>query len=87
MDTEEVMEGGPRLETGDRRGLDQEEPSWSHSEADGERSHGGGMASDSRGPTNGGAGGGGARGGDGEPTSQEDVEDPGGQVGAEVSVY
>ncbi len=35
------------------------------------------MAADSRGPTNGGgAGGGGARGGDGEPMSQGNGEDP-----------
>ncbi len=50
-----------------------------HGGADGGRSHGGVMAADSMGPTNGGgAGGGGARGGDGEPTSQGDAEDPGG---------
>ncbi len=42
-----------------------------HGGADKGRSHGGGRADVSRGPTNGGgAGGGGARGGDGEPMSQ-----------------
>ncbi len=42
-----------------------------HGEADGGRSHGGGVTTDSMGPTNsGGAGGGGARGGDREPKSQ-----------------
>ncbi len=41
------------------------------------RSHEGGRADNSRGPTNaGGAGGGGARGGDGELMSQGDEEDP-----------
>ncbi|KAL1268153.1 hypothetical protein QQF64_033516 [Cirrhinus molitorella] len=50
--------------------------------ADGERSHEGGMATDSRGPTDGsGAGGGGARGGDGEPMGQADGEDPEGHCG------
>ncbi len=86
--------GGRQTETreatkegGDRRGPEQEEHSrtqatammTAHGGTDGGRSHGGGMAADSRGPTNGGrAGGGGARGGDGEPTSQGDAEDPGG---------
>jgi len=39
-----------------------------HGGADGERSHGGGRADNSRGPTDGG--------GDGEPMSQGDTEDP-----------
>ncbi len=57
-----------------------------HGGADGERSHGGGRADDSRGPTNGGgAGGGGARGGDEEPMSQGDGKDPEGQGGADGS--
>ncbi len=48
-----------------------------HGGADGGRSHGGGRAADSRGLTDDGrAGGGGARGGDGEPMSQGDGEDP-----------
>ncbi len=48
-----------------------------HGGADGERSHGGGRADNSRGPTDGGgAGGGGARSGDGEPMSQGYTEDP-----------
>ncbi len=52
--------------------------------ADGGRSHGGGRADDSRGPTNGGgAGGGGARGGEGEPMKQGDEEDPEVQGGAD----
>ncbi len=43
------------------------------------------MVADSRGMTNGGgAGGGGARGRDGEPMSQGDAEDPGGQGGAKI---
>ncbi len=54
-----------------------------HGGADGGRSHGGGMAADSRGPTNGGgAGGGGARGSDREPKSQDEAEDLEGQGGA-----
>ncbi|KAL1279670.1 hypothetical protein QQF64_014270 [Cirrhinus molitorella] len=65
----------------DRRDLMQEEPGEtqataemaSHMGADGGRSHGGGRADDSRGPTDGGgAGGGGARGGDGEPKIWDD---------------
>ncbi len=63
----------------DRRDLEQEEPSRTqataitatHGGADGGRSHGGGRADDSRGPTD---GGGGARGR--EPMSQGDEEDP-----------
>ncbi len=83
---------GVTNEGGARRDPEQEEHSrtqatammMAHSEADGERSHEGGMAADSRGPTNGGrAGGGGARGRDGEPTSQADAKDPGGQGGAD----
>ncbi len=83
---------GAMKEGRDRRDPEQEEPSRTqatvitaaHGGADGGRSHGGGMAADSRGPTNGsGAGGGGAQGG--EPTSQGDAEDPGGQGGAECS--
>ncbi len=55
-----------------------------HSHDDGHDDEG--MAADSRGPTNGGgAGDGGARGGEKEPTSQEDVEDPGVWGGAESS--
>ncbi len=51
-----------------------------HGGADGGRSHGGGMAVDSRGPTNGGgAGDGGGRGV--EPMSQGDAEDPAGDKG------
>ncbi len=57
-----------------------------HGVADGGRSHGGGMADDSRGPTDcSGAGGGGARGRDGEPMSQGDGEDPEGQGRADGS--
>ncbi len=52
-----------------------------HGGADGGRSHGGGRADDSRGPTYGGrAGGRGAQGGDGEPISQGDGEYPEGEV-------
>ncbi len=52
-----------------------------HGGADGWRSHGGGVAADSMGPTNSGraGGGGGARGGDGKPKSQGEAEDPEGQ--------
>ncbi len=57
-----------------------------HSGADRGRSHGGGRADDSRELTDsGGAGGGGARGGDGEPVSQGDIEDLEGQGGADGS--
>ncbi len=50
------------------------------------RSHGGGRADGSRGLTDvGRAGGGLARGGDGEPMSQGDAEDPEGQGGADGS--
>ncbi|KAL0152796.1 hypothetical protein M9458_052519 [Cirrhinus mrigala] len=57
-----------------------------HGRADRGRSHGGGRADDSRGPTNsGGASGGEARGGDGEPMIQGDTEDPEGQGGAQGS--
>ncbi len=59
-----------------------------HGGADGERSHGGGRAADSRGPTDGdraGGGGGGDGDGDGEPTSQGDAEDPESQGGADDS--
>ncbi|KTG32598.1 hypothetical protein cypCar_00023770 [Cyprinus carpio] len=83
-----------RSQGGDRRDLEQEEPGRTQAtaipaqgEADSGRSHGGGMAADSRGPTNGSeAGGGGARGGDREPKSQGDGEDPellGGTDGAD----
>ncbi len=70
---------------GARRGLEQAELGGTqatavkatHGGADRGRSHGGGRADDSRGPTDGsGAGGGGARGGDREPMSQGDKEDP-----------
>ncbi len=55
-----------------------------HCGADGERSYGEGRAADSRGPTDSGvAGGGGVRGGDGEPMSEGDTEDPEGQGRAE----
>ncbi len=55
-----------------------------HGGADGGRSHGGGVAADSRGLTNGGgAGGGGARGRDGQPKSKGDGEDPGDQSRAD----
>ncbi len=68
-------------EGGDWREPEQEEPGktqatamMAHGGADGGRIHGGVMAADSRGPTNGGgAGGGGARGRDGEPMSQGDA--------------
>ncbi len=80
-ETREAMkEGGAREEP------EQEEPgrtqataiTAAHGGVDGGRSHGEGMAADSRGPTNGsGAGGGGARGGDGEMKSKGDREDPG----------
>ncbi len=72
----------------DRRELEQEEPGGTqamaitaaHGGADGGRSHGEGMAANSRGATNGsGAGGGGARGGDGEMKSKGGGEDPGDQ--------
>ncbi len=72
-------QGGP---DGDRRGLEQAMPGGTqdtaimstHGGADGGRSHGGGKAFDSRGPTNGsGVGGGGARGR--EPMSQGDGKD------------
>ncbi len=54
-----------------------------HGGADGGRSHDGGVTADSMGPTNGGgAGGGGARGGDREPKSRGEAEDPEGQGGA-----
>ncbi len=76
-------------EGGDRRDPEKEKHSrtqatammTAHCGADGGRSHGGGMAADSRGPTNvDGAGSGGARGGDREPTSQGDAKDPGAKV-------
>ncbi len=51
--------------------------------ADGGRSHGGGRADDSRGPTDGDRAGGGARGG--EKMSQVDEEDQEGQGGADGS--
>ncbi len=79
-------EGG-RSQGRDMRGQEQEVHSrtqapammMTHGGADRGRSYGGGMAADSRGLTNSvGAGGGGARGRDGEPTSQEDAEVPGG---------
>ncbi|KAI2644202.1 ABC transporter NFT1 [Labeo rohita] len=81
-------QGGPDGGTsqGDaRRDLEQEEPDrtqataimMAHGGADGRRSHGGGRANNSRGPTDGGgAGGGGARSGVGEPKIQGDDEDP-----------
>ncbi len=77
-------------EGGDRSEAEQEESGGTqvtaitvaHDGADGGPSHGGGMAADSREPTNGGrAGGGGARGGDGEPKSKGNGEDPGDQGG------
>ncbi len=85
---------GGRSQDGDRRDLEQEEPGGTqatvtmvaHGGADRGRSHGEGMAADSRGPTNGGgAGGGGARGGDREPKSQDEAEDLEGQGGAGVT--
>ncbi|KAL1261521.1 hypothetical protein QQF64_006786 [Cirrhinus molitorella] len=55
-----------------------------HGGADRGRSHGGGRADDSSGPTDvGGAGGGGARGGDGELKIRGDAEDPEGQGGTD----
>ncbi len=80
---------GGRSQGEDRQ--EQEEPGGTqatitmvaHGGADRGRSHGGGMAADYRGPTNGGgAGGGGARGSDREPKSQDEAEDPEGQGGA-----
>ncbi len=77
---------GGRSQDRDRRGLEQEEPGGTqatvtmvaHGGAYGGRSHGGGVGTDSMGPTNGG-GAGRARGGDREPKSQGEAEDPEGQ--------
>ncbi len=80
----QVGDEGGRSQGGDMRDPEQEEPGGTqataitvaHGGADGGRSHGGGMAADSRGPTNGGgAGEGGAR--DREPKSKGDGEDSG----------
>ncbi len=76
-----TTESKGRRHGGNRRDLEHAAPGGTqataimvtHGGANGGRSHGGGRADDSRGPTNGGgAGGGGARGGDGEPMSQGD---------------
>ncbi len=83
-DRDQGGDEGGRSQGRDRRDPEQEAHRWTqatammmaHGGARG-RSHGGVIAADSRGPTNGGgAGGGGAR--DGEPMSQGDAEDPGG---------
>ncbi len=93
-DRDQGGDEGGRSQVRDRKDPEQEEPGGTqstaimvaHGGADGGRSHGGGMAADSRGPSNGsGAGGGGARGENGEPTIQGDAEDPGGQSVAEGS--
>ncbi len=87
------VEGG-RSQGGDRRDLEYAAPGGTqataimvtHGGPDRGRSHGGGRADDSRGPTNSGrAGGGGARGRDREPMSQGDEEDPEGQGGTDGS--
>ncbi len=82
---EATKEGGAREETGETRSKRRTaRPRPQPCQPMVEPTEGGGMAADSRGPNNGGgAGGGGAR--DGEPTSQGDAEDPGGQGGAEGS--
>ncbi len=67
---------GGRSQGRDRRDPEQEEQSMTQATAM-MVAHSGGMAADSRGPTNGGgAGGVGARGGYGEPQSKGDGEDP-----------
>ncbi len=76
------MEGGAREKTG--KSWSRRSPMAAHGGADRGWSHGGGRADSSRGLTDGGgAGGGGAWGGDREPMSQGDAEDPEGQGGAD----